>query len=102
MQPPSTPPVSSFSEIVRRKRHALMGAGCALALILAPLVGSAVVFAVTASPAPVVIAAPAPAQLATSPAPAVVSEPAPAQPATSPAPLTPDPQRDARRARTGR
>jgi hypothetical protein len=85
MQPPSTPRASSFAQAVRRKRHALLGTGCALGLILAPFAGSAVVFAVTGSPGPAVVAAPVPIQ-----------------PATSPAPVSAEPVRDARRARAGR
>jgi hypothetical protein len=102
MQPLSAPPASSFAQAVRRKRHALLGTGCALGLILAPLAGSAVVFAVTGSPVPAVVAAPAPAQLATAPAPAVVAAPVPVQPATSPTPVSAEPVRDAHRARAGR
>jgi hypothetical protein len=102
MRPLSTPPASPFSEAIRRKRHALLGTGCALGLILAPLAGSAVVFAVTSSPAPVVVAAPAPAQPAASPGAAAVAAPVPAQPETSPASVSGEPARDARRARTGR
>jgi hypothetical protein len=85
MQPLSAPPASSFAQAVRRKRHALLGTGCALGLILAPLAGSAVVFAVTGTPAPAVVAAPVPVQ-----------------PATSSTPVSAEPVRDAHRARAGR
>ena len=95
MQPQTRPPVRPVSAAIRRKRHALLGVGCALGLVLAPLAGSALVVAVTASPSPTVA-------VAARPSPAALSTPVPFELATSPVAPSPDPVHDPRRARAGR
>ena len=75
MQTLSTRPVRPVSPSIETKRHALLGTACALGLIMAPVVGSAVVVAVTtarqtpAAPAQVALPAPAPAPVPVTAAP---------------------------------
>jgi hypothetical protein len=95
MQPETMPAVRSRPASVKSRRHALLGVGCALGLVLAPLAGSAVVVAVTSIPRPVVA-------VAAGPDPTSVAPPAPVSAAISPVSPSPKPVEVPRRGRIGR
>jgi hypothetical protein len=89
MKQHTVPAVRSFSETIRRKRHALLGTACALALVIVPVTGSAVVVAVTtAGSTPTAVATQIAAPLAATVTPA--QTPAPASDPIAVAPVRAD------------